>query len=244
MAKPDQSQAPSCLPSRIMRRHAAFYGGLVCGIVFLLVALLVAPKFAVSIGANGMFLGILVLSAIKLPHLTADYLREHARDEDTPGFGIFLVVVVVIVASVVSLVLALNNGGQPDPFEVVLSVLSVILGWFTVQVIGAFHYAYEYYQVPQDEDEEAMRAPEQEELEGEDDSPIVGGLDFPGRERPDGTAFMYFSFTVGTSVATSDTKLTSNAMRRRVTVHLVFSHLFNTIILAAAVGVLLGSGGG
>ncbi|RYD39118.1 MAG: DUF1345 domain-containing protein, partial [Verrucomicrobiaceae bacterium] len=40
----------------------------------------------------------------------------------------------------------------------------------------------------------------------------MGGLDFPGDEAPDGTAFLYFSFTVGTSVATSDTKVSSNAM--------------------------------
>jgi uncharacterized membrane protein len=56
-------------------------------------------------------------------------------------------------------------------------------------------------------------------------------------------AFLYFSFTVGTSVATSDTKVSSNAMRRRVMVHAVFSHFYNTILLAAAVNVLLSLGG-
>ena len=73
---------------------------------------------------------------------------------------------------------------------------------------------------------------------------VEGGFDFPGEDAPDGAAFMYVSYTIGTSVATSDTRCTTNAMRRRVMVHLVFSHLYNTIILAAAVNVMLTLGGG
>ena len=151
-----------------------------------------------------------------------------AADEDAPVGGIFLVVLVAVVASVVSLFVALSDA-KPDAAEVALSVASVVLGWFTVQAVGAFHYAYEYYQAPEMEDS---------------DKEIEGGLDFPGGEDPDGTAFMYFSYTVGTSVATSDTKITSNAMRRRLTYHLVFSHLYNTIILAATVNVIMALGGG
>jgi uncharacterized membrane protein len=213
---------------RLMPRHAAFIVGLVLGAVSGALALWLAPEFAISIGANGLFIGFLAITYFKLPHLTADYLREHAREEDTPVFGIFLVVFLVIVASVVSLFLALSGGQTPDPWEVAISVVSVLLGWFTVQAMGALHYAYEYYQV-----EEAV-----------DGQEFEGGLDFQGEEDPDGFDFMYFSYTVGTSVATSDTKITSQKMRRMATVHLVFSHLFNTIILAAAVNVLLSLGGG
>lgn len=212
---------------RLMPRHAPFYFGLGAGVVATLVGLLVAPKFAVGIGANALFLVYLTLSFIKLPELTADYLRAHAQDEDAPSGGIFVVVLVVIVASVVSLFLALNDP-VPDIAEVVLGVGSVLLGWFTVQSVGAFHYAYEYYQAP----ESSGHAQD-----------IVGGLDFPGDDEPDGTAFMYFSYSVGTSVAASDTKITSNAMRRRLVYHIVFSHLYNTIILAAAVNVMLALGG-
>lgn len=213
---------------RIMPRHAPFYIGLIAGLAFFAVALWLVPKFAVAIGANALFVAYLALSFLKLPVLTADYLREHARDEDAPAGGIFLVVLVVIIASVVSLFVALSDE-KPDTAEVALSVASVLLGWFTVQAVGAFHYAYEYYQQP-------------EVSEGE--RSIEGGLDFPGDEDPDGTAFMYFSYSVGTSVAASDTKITSNAMRRRLTYHLVFSHLYNTIILAAAVNVIMALGGG
>lgn len=212
----------------VMPRHAPFYFGLLFGGVGLALSLLTIPKYAVSLGANCLFAGYLVLTLLKLPHLTADYLEEHARDEDTPGVGLLLVVLVVVVASVLSLFLALNQDGHSELGEIVASVASVILGWFTVQVMGALHYAYEYYQAP----------------DRPDSKTVEGGLDFPGEESPDGMAFLYFSFTVGTSVATSDTKVTSNAMRRRVMAHLIFSHFYNTILLAAAVNVLLGSGQG
>lgn len=212
----------------VMPRHAPFYFGLVFGIVGLILALLVVPKYAISLGANCLFAGYLALTFLKLPLLTADYLHEHAREEDTPGKGILLIVLIVVAASVVSLFLALNQDGGAEAGEIVASIASVILGWCTVQVMGALHYAYEYYQVP-DRPRSAK---------------VEGGLDFPGDEDPDGMAFLYFSFTVGTSVATSDTKVSSNAMRRRVMVHLIFSHFYNTILLAAAVNVLLGAGQG
>jgi len=214
---------------RVMPRHAPAYGGLAIGIALFLLSLWLIPKHAIGIGANGLFVTFLALTSIKVPRLTASYLHNHAREEDTPAPGIFVIVLIVVVASVVSLALALGTGDQPDPLEVVLGVASVILGWFTVQALGALHYAYEYYQVPEQEGQK---------------SGVVGGLDFPGDDEPDGVAFMYFSYTIGTSVATSDTKVTSNDMRRRVGFHVVFSHLYNTIILAAAVNVMLSLGGG
>ncbi len=214
---------------RLMPRHAQSYIGLGLGIAAFAATVWFAPTYAVGVGANVLFVTFLAITFLKLPRLTADYLREHAREEDTPAPGIFVIVVIVVAASVVSLAMALGTGQQPDPLEVILGVASVILGWFTVQALGALHYAYEYYQAPDEKDS---------------DADVDGGLDFPGDEEPDGVAFMYFSYTVGTSVATSDTKVTTNEMRRRVMFHLVFSHLYNTILLASAVNVIMSLGGG
>lgn len=226
-AEPQQAETRNGVIDRLMPRHAPFYFSLVLAGVAFAVAVWLVPEYAVSIGANGLFIGFLLVTFIKLPHLTADYLRTHAQEEDTPAGGIFLVVLVVVVASVVSLFLALSGGQDPDPWAVAISVVSVLLGWFTVQAMGALHYAYEYYQ----SDEAA------------DGADVEGGLDFQGDVDPDGYDFMYFSYTIGTSVATSDTKVESHKMRRLVGVHVVFSHLFNTILLASAVNVLMSLGG-
>ena len=215
------------LVRRIMPRHAPFYFSLIAGGLTMVVTLWLLPVHAVSLASNALFVTFLGLTYIKLPHLTAEFLHGHARDEDTPVGGIFLITTIVVLASVVSLFLALNSGDKPDPWEVGISMASVLLGWFTVQALAALHYAYEYYQAP----------------ESTDDGGVVGGLGFRGDQQPDGADFMYFAYTVGTSVATSDTTVESHKMRRMVTVHLVFAHLFNTIILAAAVNVLLSLGG-
>ena len=225
-SKPDDA----ILRQRLMPRHAQAYAGLVAGGVVLAVSLWLAPKHAVGLSSNTLFVVFLALTFVKLPHLTASYLQDHARDEDTPAAGIFAIVLIVVIASIVSLTLALASGDKPDPVEVALGVASVILGWFTVQALGALHYAYEYYQAPEEGHDEKQKN--------------AGGLQFPGSERPDGVAFMYFAYTVGTSVATSDVKVASNTMRRRVGVHLVFSHLYNTLLLASAVNVMLSHGSG
>ena len=223
-------QSHSLLRRRIMPRHAQSYAGLIAGSAVLALSLWLAPKYAIGFSSNALFAVFLALTFLKVPMLTADYLHENARAEDTPAAGIFAIVSLVVLASVVSLTLALASSGKPDPIAVTLGVASVVLGWFTVQTLGALHYAYEYYQAPEEGHDEKQEN--------------AGGLQFPGDEKPDGVAFMYFSYTVGTSVATSDVKISSNTMRRRVVVHLVFSHLYNTLLLASAVNVMLSLGGG
>ena len=95
--------------------------------------------------------------------------------------------------------------------------------------MAALHYAYEYYEAPD---------------EAGGDSTVAGGLNFAGDEEPNGAAFLYFSYVLGAAVATSDVKVTSNSMRRRVIAHSTFAFFFNTVILAATVNVALTLGGG
>ena len=42
--------------------------------------------------------------------------------------------------------MALNGEQGPLLAEVLLSVASVLLGWFTIHTMAAMHYAYEYYE--------------------------------------------------------------------------------------------------
>jgi uncharacterized membrane protein len=89
------------------------------------------------------------------------------------------------------------------------------------------HYAYEFYGRP-DAGEPSSRR-----------DGAAGGLEFPGVEQPDGTAFLYFSYVVGMTAQTSDTAVSSNAMRRIVGLHAVFSFFFNTVIVAGAVNIVV-----
>ena len=70
-----------------MPRHAPFYGGLACGAGALILGLWLVPEFAISLGSNALFAVFLLLTALKVPHLTADYLREHARERASEQVG-------------------------------------------------------------------------------------------------------------------------------------------------------------
>jgi uncharacterized membrane protein len=206
-------------------KHGAFFIAVAVGLVALVICLFVSPKYAVAVGANALFAVYLGLTGWEFRYLTPAFLKRRAADADTPVVAIFGVTIIVVAVSVAFLFMSLNDGAGPKPAEVIASAISVLLGWFTVHTMAAFHYAYEYYDV-------AETSP--------DSSQVVGGLDFPGDDRePDGGAFLYFSYVVGMTAQVSDVVVTSNAMRWVVLVHGVFAFFFNTVILAATVNVVV-----
>ncbi|HWA19469.1 MAG TPA: DUF1345 domain-containing protein [Devosia sp.] len=214
---------------RAAPRHLGFYVAVAVGALAAIAAMIVAPTLALVVGANVFFAGYLVMTYWQLPHLTAEFLKKHAAEEDAPAPFILFVTVSAVVASVVSLIVAIATGEGTAGVAIGLGALSVILGWLAVHTMWAMHYAFEYYDRP--------------DASGKTrGSEVVGGLDFPGNEEPDGTTFLYFSYVIGMTAQTSDTAVTSNAMRRIVTVHSIFSFLFNTVIVAAAVNIVVSLG--
>ncbi|WDR03104.1 DUF1345 domain-containing protein [Devosia algicola] len=211
-------------------RHGTFYVALGIGFVALLVGLWLDPDYAVLIAANITFAVYLGLVALMLPVLDADFLRSRADDADTPTGLIFIVVIAIVVLCSGSLFMALNARGGPAVQGVIFSVISVLLGWFVIHTMAALHYAYEYYvsdsAVPTNTTNDA-----------------VGGLDFPEGDAPDGAAFLYFAYVIGTAFAVSDVRVTSNKMRRIVLIHSTFTYFFNTVLLAATINVVLAMGG-
>lgn len=215
---------------RAVPRHLGFYVAVALGVLSAAGTSLFAPPLALVIGANVFFAGYLALTYWQLPHLTAEFLKKHAAEEDAPAPFILFVTVMAVVASVVSLIAAIATGAPAAGLAVGLGALSVLLGWLAVHTMWAMHYAFEYYDRPDASGRKKT---------GRD---VVGGLDFPGDDPPDGTAFLYFSYVIGMTAQTSDTEVTSNAMRRIVTVHAIFSFLFNTVIVAAAVNIVVSLG--
>lgn len=204
-------------------RHAAFYIGVAVGALACLVCLFLAPAYAVPVGANVMFACYLCLAFLELPVLTAEFLMQRPDDADSPVAAIFGVTVIVVLVAVGSLFLTLNDGNRSDALQIAVSVVSLLLGWFTVHTMAGLHYAHEYYV---DDAPGSSRA-------------VVGGLDFPGDKEPDGFDFLYFSYVIGMTAQVADVAITSGPMRRRVTIHGVFSFLFNTVIVAATVNVIV-----
>jgi uncharacterized membrane protein len=95
-----------------------------------------------------------------------------------------------------------------------------------LHTMWGMHYAWEYYASDKGRDADPSR-----------------GLKFPGEDDPDGSDFVYFAMVVAMTAQTSDTDVTSRSMRRIVMVHSLFSYLFNTVIVAAAVNIVVSFGG-
>ncbi|KQX42503.1 hypothetical protein ASD04_00580 [Devosia sp. Root436] len=234
VAKPTGRRAAFGLRIASMRlpRHGAFFIALASGLAVFFVTLWLWPAFAVPIGAIAMFAIYLALVGAMLPVLTSDFLRSRADEADTPTGFIFAAVIGVVGVCCATLFMALN-GNEDGPLleEVLLSVASVLLGWFTIHTMAALHYAYEYYESPSANPESGKG--------GE----LIGGLDFPEGDNPDGVAFLYFAYVIGTAFAVSDIRITSNKMRKIVLLHSTFSYFFNTLIVAATVNVAVAVGG-
>lgn len=226
MAEPKSTRHP------LLPLHGAFYLGLAGGLLAALAALWLAPRYAFAIGVNVLFAVYLGLTRLKFRRLTPEVLRRHADESDLPAWIILGVVIVAVGLSVFELFRAINGNGSPPIEEVLVGLVSVMLGWFTIHTMAALHYAYEYYESP-------AASP------GRGESvPKVGGLLFPDGDTPDGVAFLYFSYAIGTSTAVSDVDVTSNNMRKLVMLHSVFSFFFNTLIVAAMVNVTVAVGAG
>ncbi|MEW9870702.1 DUF1345 domain-containing protein [Arthrobacter sp. HS15c] len=64
------------------------------------------------------------------------------------------------------------------------------------------------------------------------------GLTFPANPAPGFADFLYFSFTIGTSFATSDVTVNTSRMRWTVLVHSITSFFYNALVVAVAFQVL------
>ncbi|SMQ65998.1 Uncharacterized membrane protein [Devosia lucknowensis] len=210
------------------RRHGMFLVAAILGLLSGGCAYLFVPDLAVVIGAITLFAVYLALVALVMPVLTGPFLRSRAAEADIPVAVIFGVVLATVAVCCATLFMALNRQGGTVALELSLSIVSVLLGWFTIHTMAALHYAYEYY-------EPTPR------ISGHGSKPS-GGLAFPDDHEPDAVEFLYFSYVIGVAFAVSDVQVHSRKMRRLVLIHSTFAYFFNTLILAATVNVAVAVG--
>lgn len=209
---------------RHIRRHRWFYTALCCGVAAFVVSSGRAENLRIAVTGDTFYLVYLVLiGAIEL-HVPPARFREWADDEDE---GLFLIVLITLAAvgfSLASIFSLLNAGRKPEGLLLLLSLTSAPLGWLVLHTSASLHYAHFYYAVPASEPA------------ANGDS---GGLRFPGTEQPGPWEFLYYSFVVGMTAQVSDVQVTSTPMRRLTLAHGVVSFIFNTVLIALAVNVIV-----
>jgi len=176
-------------------------------------------------GWDAAGISLLVLAWWRIWHETAVETRRHAAAEDP---GRTLVWLLVLLASTVSLFAAgfvmrrahdIAPNGTAFCLLLGLCLTAVVSAWALTHTAYSLRYAHLYYR---------------------DDEDGEGGLEFPGKLDPDGFDFAYFSFTLGMCFQVSDVCVTNRGIRRTVLSHALLSFLYNTVVLALALNLMLG----
>lgn len=209
------------------RRHFIFAASAAVGLIALGAALFLQHPLSYAIAANAFFVAYIFLVLREMPKLTADFLSRRAQQADEPIWIIFLVTIGIVAVAVGSLFVLMNAKQSPHPYWLAFSLLSLPLGWSTIHAMAALHYAHLFWKGDKNQTTSTRsRIP-------------VGGLIFPDTERPCGWDFLYFSLVIGMTAQTADTNISTTVMRKAVMAHSVLSFFFNTIIVAAAVNLVV-----
>jgi uncharacterized membrane protein len=197
---------------------------------FLLFFAVLIAAWTIAIGAGAVFSrGLLIgfdVAAIAFlasyaPTLRFDAKRirqEAARnDANRPTLLVLSFVLTVIILAV--LVGELAQGEKISALDKFVVTVSLILVWTFANAVYALHYAHLYYTA-------------------DDGGRDCAGLEFPKMREPLLADFVYFAFTLGVAVQTSDVAITSPHIRKVVTVHCVVGFFFNLGVLALTVNVL------
>lgn len=198
-------------------RFIAFFALLILGIG---AGLVVQPRArAIMIGFD-VAAAVFLLSCLPLLRHEAAAMREAARNNDANRLTLLIVTLVLSIVILVTIAGELVGSGPPTLADKILIAVTLVLAWTGANTVYTLHYAHLYYSADETGRDRA-------------------GLDFPGnRPEPDYADFVYFAFTIGAALQTSDVMVTSPAVRRIVILHSLEAFIFNTGVLALAIGIL------
>ena len=196
---------------------------LVSLIIFLVVsAVLVAMKLrvptAILLGFDLAAVVFLSMLARMFNRCTAAHMRSQARAQDTGRWGILwsgIVLSTVVLVALSSELHAAKGGGL---LALGVGTLSVVLSWLFLNTMFAIHYAHGFYG---------------------DLGEKHAGLEFPDTPEPDYWDFAYFAIVIGMTFQVSDIEISSRHIRRVALVHGMISFLFNTVIVALTINVVV-----
>ncbi len=182
------------------------------------------PLTRVLIGWNVFSLGLLVLEWITFKITTHTEIRKQAAVEDSSRMVIFIIILISTFASFLAVILLLISKDQStEALDLPVAILGMLFSWLLVHTIFAIRYAHIYYSDNKDKP-----------------STHLGGLEFPGEDKPAYLDFAYFSFVLGMTFQVSDVQVTSRRFRKLALLHGILSFGFNTVIVALTINVIAG----
>jgi uncharacterized membrane protein len=165
--------------------------------------------------------GLVLVGLAGLIILRSD-ARETRRRAAAYDPGRRVVWIVVLIASTVSLLaatLVVREGrGSTRSLHVALCVATVVISWLVTHSAFTLRYAHLYYR----------------------DADRAGGIELPGGQPPDDFDFAYFAFTIAMCFQVSDATISSRLIRRTALGQALLAFLYNTVILALALNLIVG----
>ncbi|SEI21084.1 DUF1345 domain-containing protein [Pseudomonas fuscovaginae UPB0736] len=151
-----------------------------------------------------------------------DVQRFVEREDENAG-TVLLIVSIAAIASLAAITVELAGGkaleSQARAWHYAFTGLTVLGSWLLIGVIFSVHYARQFYLA--DADEPPLRFAD-------------------GEKHPDYWDFLYFSFTIGVAVQTSDVGVATRSMRKVVLAQSLIGFVFNTAILGFSINIAAG----
>jgi uncharacterized membrane protein len=179
----------------------------------------------IMIGWDIFSISMLSISLVIFSSMRPRQIRVLAKQEDAGRIVVFIIVLVSTMGSLMGVLLLLGNKDTwilPKGVETFIYIAGVICSWVLLHTIFAYRYAFLYYgDHPLDPDAH------------------TAALQIPNELWPDYLDFCYFSFVIGMTFQVSDIQITSRLIRRVALVHGLLSFLFNTVIVALTINVIV-----
>lgn len=160
-----------------------------------------------------------LISCMWLFNDKVDDMRKVAKEADANRSVLLILTFILTVVIFSAVISELSKSDRLEAIEKALVAVSLVLVWLFANAVYTLHYCHLFY----------TRA---------DGGKDAAGLDFPGTTEPLMSDFVYFAYTLGVAVQTSDVQVTSPHIRKVVTAHCVAGFFFNLGVLALSINVL------
>jgi uncharacterized membrane protein len=210
------------LPS-IYKLVISFAVATVCSVA--LMAVRMESMTRIMIGWDCFSLSMIVISAVIFTSMRPRQIRVLAKTEDSGRIVVFFIVLIAILGSLLGVLLLLGNKQTwllSKGMETFVYVSGVIFSWILLHSMFTYRYALLYYgDHPLDPDARTV------------------GLQIPNELWPDYLDFAYFAFVIGMTFQVSDIEISSRTIRRVALLHGLLSFIFNTVIVALTINVIV-----
>jgi len=178
----------------------------------------------IMIGWDCFSICMLTISGVIFLSMRPRQIRLLAKQEDAGRIVVFLITLIATMGSLFGVMLLLGNRNWllGKGVETFIYIAGVICSWFLLHTMFAYRYALLYYgDHPLDPDQHTV------------------GLQIPNELWPDYLDFAYFAFVIGMTFQVSDIEISSRTIRRVALLHGILSFLFNTVIVALTINVVV-----